>query len=94
MSFKSGDMVVIVRVEGAHYPRDAQPGTIGTVQAQCTCVVGALAHLVGQTFYSVALPATTLCINGKVLRKIDPDGRQVGSWDECPWQPEREKAPA
>ena len=27
-----------------------------------------------------------------VLRKVEPPGRELGSWDECPWRPEREVA--
>lgn len=91
MSFKPGDMAVVIAVQGATYPDDALPGTIVTIVDACDCI---FAKITGTPYWVIDAPSRRLCAAEPTLRKIDGESRQVVRWDTVPWQPERERMPA
>ncbi len=48
MSFKPGDKVVVIHVDGAHYHPLIQPGIVGTIEGQCECTIGRLAAVLAE----------------------------------------------
>jgi hypothetical protein len=84
MSFKPGDAVIVISVPGVIYPHDAVPGTIATIVRCCECLCSRSSR---SPYYEIQVPARTLCAVELVLKKIDPDGRQLTRWEECAWEP-------
>jgi hypothetical protein len=93
VSFKRGDMVIVIYVEGALYPADARPGTIATIEHPCSHLCSLLLGM-GRTMWTIATATRSVCAAESVLRKIDGEGREVVKWDTVPWQPERAREPA
>jgi hypothetical protein len=90
MTFKAGDKVMVVAVQGYQYPKDVKPGDLGVIAKQCICRDAmAVALTIKQRVYSVAFDKGLDCLAAYTLRKIDPDGRDVGSWDNCFWKPNK-----
>lgn len=86
MKFKPGDMVMVIYMKGTHYPPPFQPGTIATVEGTCPC---AIAHCL--PFYRIKTAIASCCAYEQILRKIDPEGRQMVEWD---WRELLVKTPA
>jgi hypothetical protein len=92
VSFKAGDMAVVIAVPGAIYPNDALPGTIVTIVSACSCI---FTLLTGTPYWVIDAPSKRrLCAAEPTLRKIDGESRQLVRWDTVPWQPQREEMPA
>lgn len=91
MSFKPGDLVVVIAVPGASYPSDVGPGTIATIVEKCGCIFTLLCQY---PYWYIDAPSRRLCAAEPTLRKIDGEDREVVKWDSVPWQPERERTPA
>lgn len=84
MKFRTGDMVIVIKIEGVAYPPAAPPGTICSIERACSCPISNFAWiLTGNEFYSLILPSgsSNICMSSSVLRKIDEEGRQVVDWD-------------
>jgi hypothetical protein len=78
MNFKAGDAVIIVSHPLARYPADAPPGTVATIIRRCECGLAMLSRF---PYWEIQIPSRSLCAVELVLKKIDPDGRQVIRWD-------------
>jgi hypothetical protein len=78
VNFKPGDAVIIIAHPLARYPADALPGTVATIIKGCDCP---LAMMSRYPYWEIQIPARCLCAVELVLKKIDPDGRQVIRWD-------------
>jgi hypothetical protein len=91
VSFKAGDMAIVIAVQGAMYPSDALPGTIVTIVGACDCI---FPRMTGVPYWVIDTPSRRLCAAEPTLRKIDGEDRQVVKWDTVPWQPQRERTPA
>jgi hypothetical protein len=91
VSFKAGDLVVVIAVPGASYPSDALPGTVARIVEKCGCL---FTMLHPHPYWLIDVPSRRLCAAEPTLRKIDGEDRQVVRWDTVPWQPERERTPA
>lgn len=91
MNFQPGDKVVVIAVQGAHYPADAVPGTIATIEHLCGCAVSLLT---GVNHWRITVATRSVCAPEPVLRKIDSEDRQVVKWDIVPWQPAHVRTPA
>lgn len=90
MTFKPGDLVIVIHIDGVVYPDAAQPGTIGQIVHACSCPFGVtLQAMVGGAFYRVEFPTERICFNSQLLRKLDGDNRKVVPWEHCVWRPER-----
>jgi hypothetical protein len=82
--FMGGDLVIVVRVEGALYPAHALPGTRATIIARCACQCAGrgLAARQGIPFWEIKTQeGMTLCAVEKVLKKIDPDQHTPADFD-------------
>jgi hypothetical protein len=84
VSFKPGDAVIIISHPKAIYPADAMPGTVATIIRQCDCP---LASLGPYPYWEIKIPTRACCAVEIVLKKIDPEGRQLTRWEDCAWKP-------
>jgi hypothetical protein len=77
VTFKPGDAVIVIAVPGIRYPEACLPGTMSTVVRECSCRC-AFRGMTSIPFYVLAVGVCALEV---VLKKIDPDGRQLVDWD-------------
>jgi len=88
---KLGDMAVVIHKEGFEYDKGCGPGTLGVVETQCFCFMAHFHADEGPVVKFTTAAQQTYCIQVRLLRRIDPPGDERGNWDNCVWQPNKEK---
>jgi hypothetical protein len=92
MKFKAGDLVRVVDASGMHKsvdPTIVRFGAVGEIVGPLHQAL-VLSTMTIDMFWIVKIAGQLFDISETILRKIPPDpGRQVVSWDECAWSPNR-----
>lgn len=84
-TLKPGDQVLIIAYPGAVYPHYALPGTRAVVVGSCGACPAALRQ--PHPMWAVKNSERPFCAVEPVLQKIDPDWKEPGNWEECPYKP-------